>query len=316
MNFIVLGLVLSVFVLGGVLILNSSLLDPFTIYVQSQQTQYHRELAAVLREVQEKGAIAMWGMVSLSFLYGIFHAAGPGHGKAVIGTYLLSNERALRRGITLAFLSAFMQGVTAISLIMGAVYVLGWTRRQASEAVPSLELASYVMIVAIGVLLMVRGLRAAIAKNRKSQPHVHDHTHDHVGHAHEACSDCGHVHAPDPHLLSKDANWKESLSIIISIGIRPCTGSLLVLVFAEALDLRWSGILSVLAISLGTAITVSCLAVFAVYFRKMAAKMANTSDSPYLEYASLGVTIAGGMIITLFGVTLFMAASGQNHPLL
>ncbi len=311
-NFLLGGIAILIMLLT-VVVMQSALFDQFTVFVQTQQNQYHRELATVLKEVKDKGMIAMWGMISLSFLYGIFHAAGPGHGKAVIGTYLLSNEQALRRGITLSFLSAFLQGMTAIGLIMGAVYILGWTRRQASDAVPTLELASYVLIAAIGLLLMIRGVRAAIRKSRHSNHGSHDHVH--VGHAHEACSDCGHVHAPDPQLLSSQADWRESLSIILSIGIRPCTGSLLVLVFAEALGLRWSGILSVLAISLGTAITVSCLAIFAVYFRKIAAKVASTSDSPYLGYASFAVTIAGGMIITLFGVTLFMAASGQSHPL-
>ncbi len=307
----------------------SGLLDQFAIYVQSQQSLYHRELAQVLRNVKNEGLIAMGGMITLSFLYGVFHAAGPGHGKAVISTYLLSNEADLPKGIALSFLSAFMQGITAIILILGAVYVLGWTRRQASDAVPSLEMASYLLVMAVGVLLITRGVRSIVSSSRvqdksaqespqhdcgHTHGHHHAHTHHHTGH--EECADCGHSHAPDPKLLSSTANWKESLSIILSIGIRPCTGSLLVLIFAEAWGLRWSGVLSVLAISLGTAITVSLLACVAVYFRKYAAKLAHGGESPYLKYASYGVTILGGLIIAVFGLTLFLGASTQNHPLL
>ena len=53
-------------------------------------------------------------LVGLSFAYGVFHAAGPGHGKAVISSYMLANEVALRRGVMLSFVSAFLQAATAI----------------------------------------------------------------------------------------------------------------------------------------------------------------------------------------------------------
>ena len=132
-------------------------IDTFTrlsLYIQNQQSLYFRELAEGLKAIKEGGLVALYGMISLSFIYGVFHAAGPGHGKAVIGTYLLSNDSALKRGIALAFLAALMQGITALSLVLGAVHLFGWTRRQASDAVPLLELASYGLIAIIGLLLM------------------------------------------------------------------------------------------------------------------------------------------------------------------
>lgn len=307
----------------------SAEIDAFTrltLYIQTQQSAYFRELAAGLKALKDGGMAALYGMISLSFFYGIFHAAGPGHGKAVIGTYLLSNEAALKRGIILAFLAALMQGVTALVLVLGAVHLLGWTRRQAADAVPYLELASYGLIAVLGALLMKRALTSGLRFYRLSQAdktvlsaaaHTHGHNHDHPHDpAADACPDCGHNHAPDPALLSGKMRLRDSASIILSIGIRPCTGSLLVLIFAESLGLRWAGIFSVLAISIGTALTVSALAILAVYFRGVARKLSARQESPLLRYAAFAVTFAGGLFIAVFGVLLFVGTQSQGHPLI
>ncbi len=309
-------------------------LTRLSLYIQTQQSAYFRELADGLKALKDGGMAALYGMISLSFFYGIFHAAGPGHGKAVIGTYLLSNEAALKRGIALAFLAALMQGITALVLVLGAVHLLGWTRRQAADAVPYLELASYGLIAILGVLLMKRAITSGLRFYRLSQTdktllsaaahtqgHSHDHAHDHDhthghDHAHDACPDCGHNHAPDPALLSGKMRLRDTASIILSIGIRPCTGSLLVLIFAESLGLRWAGIFSVLAISLGTAMTVSALAFLAVHFRKAARKLSAKQESPLLRYAAFGVTFAGGLFITALGVLLFISTQSSGHPLI
>ncbi len=305
-----------------------SLLDQWLMTIQQKQSAYHRELASVLKSIRDGGWIATWSLVSLSFLYGVFHAAGPGHGKAVISTYLLSNESELKRGILLAFLSALLQGITALSLILVLVHLIGFTRRQATDAVPLLEMVSFGLVTLIGIFLMKRALTSFLKYRRLSReeqqliakPHSHTHTHDHSphhSHAHdEACSDCGHVHAPDPSLLSGKVRLREAIGIIASIGIRPCTGSLLVLIFAESLNLRWAGIFSVLAISLGTAITVSALATLAVYSRKLAGRLVARQDSPALKYASIGVMFSGGLIVTLLGVMLFLSVQGTQHPLI
>ena len=307
---------------------DADILSRLTFYIQTQQSQYFRELASGLKALKGGGLTALYGMISLSFFYGVFHAAGPGHGKAVIGTYLLSNESALKRGILLAVLAALMQGVTALVLVLGAVQLFGWTRRQAADAVPSLELASYGLIAIIGILLMKRAAVTFLRFYRLSRedksllgktPHHHAHAHDHT-HKHSdippPCPDCGHTHAPDPALLSGQMRLRDSVSIILSIGIRPCTGSLLVLIFAESLNMRWAGIFSVFAISIGTALTVSMLAILAVHFRKFAKKIASKQENQMLRYISFGVTFAGGAFITSLGILLFLNTQNQVHPLI
>src|SRR5690606_15773134 len=87
-------------------------------YIMAMQQEYYRAMASALRAVNlQQSATAVWGLVSISFLYGVFHAAGPGHGKIVVTSYLLADEREVKRGIVLAFLSAFAQALTAIAVV-------------------------------------------------------------------------------------------------------------------------------------------------------------------------------------------------------
>jgi len=249
-------------------------------------------------------------MISLSFLYGIFHAAGPGHGKAVISTYLLSRESKLKQGIFLSFSAAFLQGITAVILVEVVAGLLNFTNRQVQGFTPYLEQLSFALITLIGLMLVKRAA-TMFWQQRKAQHHTHDHDH---AHNHE-CNSCGHSHALTPDDLSENTNWKEVFSLVFSVGIRPCSGSVLVLIFAELIALRWAGIASVFAISLGTAITVSFLAILAISFRKTALLIAEKQDSHLLKHLSLGGILIGGLIITLLGISLFIDSSLTSHPL-
>lgn len=326
--------VLSVFLICAFWLLPSiaqagpiDLFNDITLQIRQYQQSFHRELAAAIRAIQDGGVQAAWGLIVISFFYGVFHAAGPGHGKAVIGTYLLSQESQLKKGIFLSFASAFVQGISAIVLVGGFVIVIGLTSRAAKDMVPYLEMTSFLLIALIGVYLIQRTYRAYRhhkAPEQTSHEHGHEHGHGH-GHEHghhhhdhhhdHTCATCGHSHAPDPSLLDSKKNVREIAAIIFSIGIRPCSGSVLILVFAELLGLRWAGIGSVFAISLGTAITVSVLAILAVYFRKTALYIAKRQGSNLMLYLSLITSFLGGAFIIFLGLSLFWQASQTSHPL-
>lgn len=294
-------------------------------FIRVQQQQFHRELAGAIRALQDGGIQAVWGMVTISFLYGIFHAAGPGHGKAIISTYLLSQESQLKRGIFLSFASAFVQGLSAVALVQGLVGLVGLSRSDAKDTVPLLEMLSFGLIAIIGLVLIKR---AGLALYRKNKPaiahnhghdhdlHHHDHSHDH-DHAHDdhTCSTCGHSHAPSAEMLDKNTSLRDTIAIIFSVGIRPCSGSVLVLIFAEIIGLSWAGIASVFAISFGTALTVSALAILAVYFRKSALYLAERQGGAMIQNLSLLAALCGGVIITGLGVSLLIEASASPHPL-
>src|SRR5688500_863055 len=145
----------------------------------------------------------LWVLVGLSFAYGIFHAAGPGHGKAVISSYMLANEVALKRGVMLSFVSAFLQALSAVVIIGLTFLVLRGTSVSMTDATWFLETASYALIAGFGAWLLwqkaghlvfrpARSLSAATAHAHADHPHGHAHSHAHAAHA--------HVHARHDHV--------------------------------------------------------------------------------------------------------------------
>ena len=85
-------------------------------WILAKQSEFYREMSATIRAAKSDGS-AVWTLLGISFAYGIFHAAGPGHGKAVISSYLVANEETARRGIVLSFASALLQALVAVALV-------------------------------------------------------------------------------------------------------------------------------------------------------------------------------------------------------
>lgn len=301
-------------------------------WINAQQQDFYRSLTGALRSMRDGGS-GVWLLVGLSFAYGIFHAAGPGHGKAVISSYMLANEVALRRGVMLSFVSAMLQALTAI-VVMGAVYLmLRGTAVSMTDATRFLEIASFALIAVFGAWLLwkkagpplaglvwgrpVRALSAAVHDHAHEHHHdhgeacTHDHHHDHALthiHAHDAvCATCGHSHAPDPALLTGDRfGWKTAWAAIVAVGLRPCTGALVVLSFAFLNGLWLGGFLSVFAMAIGTAITVSLLATMAVTAKNWAVAFAG--DGRTGNRIHMTIEIAGAAFVFLLGVTLLTAS--------
>ncbi len=129
---------------------------------QSQLTH----LIAIQVKALHSDPTAIWGLVGIGFAYGVFHAAGPGHGKAVIASYMMANDRALRRGVVLAFLAALLQGAVAVALVGIAALIFNATSSEMNRAADGLALASYAGIIAIGIWLVWTKGRALIAALR------------------------------------------------------------------------------------------------------------------------------------------------------
>ncbi|OAP37757.1 delayed-early response protein/equilibrative nucleoside transporter [Sinorhizobium glycinis] len=294
----------------------------FFAWVNMEQQSFYRLLTGALKDMREN-PWQLWSLIGLSFAYGVFHAAGPGHGKAVISSYMIANETELKRGVLLSFLSSILQGVVAI-LLIGAVYlVLRGSSISMTRATHSLEVASYALIAAFGGWLVFRKLRSmtrpapAIAGGHAHHDrgqHSHDHSHHHhhpvQAHAHgpgEVCATCGHAHAPDPALLKGDRfALSEAWSAIVAVGLRPCSGALIVLSFALLNGLYLGGVLSVFAMSIGTAITVSILATMAVTAKGFALRYAASQSAA--ARISNGIEIAGALLVLILGLVLLGAA--------
>jgi nickel/cobalt exporter len=292
-------------------------------WLLAKQGEFYRQFSGLIRAAKADGSAA-WSLLGLSFLYGIFHAAGPGHGKAVISSYVVANDETWRRGVILSFASALLQAVVAVLIVGIAAAVLNATAATMNSAVNVIETVGYGLIVIIGARLSwvkLRGFIAALrARNRPlsevgaavtASPDGYDHNHDgdhhHHGdahpHEHEHTSDCGHAHAPAPDELAGPGGWKRGLSAIIAVGLRPCSGAILVLVFALAQGLFWVGVGSTFMMGLGTFITVAAIATAAVGARAWANRFA-TTPSGYGTLALRGIESAAAVLVMIFGVLL------------
>ena len=306
-------------------------------WLLAKQALFYRALSSLIRAAKTDGS-AYWGLMGISFVYGIFHAAGPGHGKAVISSYLLANEETWRRGIVLSFASALLQALTAILLVAIVAVLIGATAKLMGETVRIIEIVSYALIVLVGArLFWVKGrgfLHALHAVRSGSEPaeaaqpaeaadhghHAHhadapcrhhDHSHDaHAGHAqvhvHDEEEDVlpwGHAHAPEPEELSGPGGWRRGLAAIVAVGLRPCSGAILVLVFALAQGLFWAGVASTFVMGLGTAITVAAIATLAVAAKAVATRFV-AARAGYGSLVLRGIEVGAALLIMLFGVLL------------
>ncbi|HZC95085.1 MAG TPA: nickel/cobalt transporter [Bradyrhizobium sp.] len=315
-------------------------------WIFAEQAAFYRSLSGFIRASKEDGA-AMWELFGISFVYGIFHAIGPGHGKAVISSYLVANEETWRRGVVLSFVSAGIQAVVAIIVVAIAAVLLGATAKAIGLTVHLVEITSYALVILIGLrLLYVKGrgfliagreltwrqaptlafasAPAAATLNAKSFQlpgrrfgamamrggqcqvdgctapvhgfHCHD-SHDH----HESA--WGHAHGPDPAALAGAGGWQRGLAAVVAVGLRPCSGAIIVLIFALAQDLFWTGVGATLLMGLGTAVTVAAIATLAVGARGLASRVAGTRAGLGM-LAMRSVEVGAAALIVAFGFLL------------
>lgn len=276
--------------------------------VRQVQSELYRQLAVAVRVLKQDYSLsAAWGLVVISLLYGVFHAVGPGHGKAVITSYLLANERAVRQGILLALLSSVAQGVSAVVLVFGGAWAFDLVGQRLLDAAWSLEQASFGLIAAIGAFLLWQAVTGRGGHADHHHHHDHDNGHDHSGH--------GHHHLPDGAALSREPlTVRRALPIVLAVGIRPCGGALIVLVFAIANGLYWAGVGATFAMSMGTALTVSVLAVLTLTSKRLALGLASR-DMVWIGRLERGLKVAGALALLAFG-SLFLLASldGPRTP--
>jgi nickel/cobalt exporter len=303
-------------------------------WLVTKQAEFYRQFTGLIRSAKADGSAA-WDLLGLSFLYGIFHAAGPGHGKAVIASYMVANRETWTRGIVLSLASALLQAFVAIAVVGVAAALLNVRAATMNGTVNAIETAGYALIIVIGLrLLWVKGrsflslLRLAgpavseggAAVTAKRDDHGHDihatpsadhaanhgHDHSHRGHDHSGHDDahgCGHTHGPQLEDLAGAGGWRRGLTTIVATGSRPCSGAIIVLVFALAQGLFWLGAGSALVMGLGTFVTVATIATIAVTAGAAATRFA-TAHSRHGTLAMRGIEVAAAVLITAFGVML------------
>jgi ABC-type nickel/cobalt efflux system permease component RcnA len=311
-----------ILLVSAVFLIHTALAQPFGMhggeaggfagYILAKQAEFYRMLSGTIRAAKTDGSAA-YTLMGISFLYGIFHAAGPGHGKAVISSYLVANNETWKRGVILSFASAILQALVAIAIVGIAAILLGATAKAMGNAVRVIEIVGYGLIVLIGLrLLWVKG-RALIALLRgkahahhhhHGHSHAHHHAHDHHDHNHDDEGHAwGHAHAPEPSELTGRDWLKRGLAAVVAVGLRPCSGAIIVLVFALAQGLFLIGVASTFAMGLGTAITVAAIATLAVGARGLAARFAKSKPGAGMILLR-ALETAAAVVIVLFGAAL------------
>lgn len=308
----------------------TAFLESPVLWARDMQQAFYGKLSAALRQVRgSSGFAASWTLVLLSFGYGIFHAAGPGHGKVVISAWLLATENELKRGILISFLSAIVQALTAIVLVSVLFLIVASVGATARNVAGVLESASYAMIGAMGLYLIWTALRAMlpvrkplpVARAQTGQLHHFDRfvpqtTSNGIDdHVHGPDCGCGHVHVPEARDVRGDWSLAKAVSLAFAVGIRPCTGAILVLIFANGLGLYWAGVFSTLAMGVGTFITVSAIAALAVYSKKLATRFAS-KDARWLSWFGVALRLGGGGVIAALGTILFLGSLATTNAMM
>lgn len=301
------------------------------------QRGLHQDLAQAVRALSDQGGtepaggfgVAALTLLLFSFGYGVFHAVGPGHGKAVIATHAAASGDALRRSVWMAMLAALVQGTSAVVLVGGAFLVLqNGARWAARSAETMMEPISAAAIAGVGVLILWRGWRSrpwrtatdgAGASGGCGHPHHHPHHHDDGHHDHHHTDHhshgaaCGHVLPP----VSPQASALQAVGTAVAVGLRPCSGAILVLVLAFSLKMWVIGVAAAYAMALGTGITVAGLAGLARASRRLADRLVDAGEGSSAGLWAWAVGVLGGTVLVLLGGGLLMdALTRPAHPLL
>lgn len=261
------------------------------------QSVFYRELMVSLKAVAASPA-ALWGLLGLAFGYGVFHAAGPGHGKAVISGYIVADDRSLRRGLGLSFAAAILQALVAIALVGTLTIALRQTVQTMAAATDIVERVSFALVAIVGAFVLWRKAGALLALGHGAQAHD---------------PSCDHVHMPGPDEIARLRNWREMAGVVVAAGLRPCAGALIILVFAASQGLLWAGIAATFAMALGTALTTGALAALAVFFKFAALRLAGGSSLRAARTLA-GLELLAAAFVAVFGAALFLglAMSGQG----
>jgi nickel/cobalt exporter len=277
-------------------------LAPFFAWIAFHQAHFYRALTDALGSLRSDPR-GLWLLMGVSFAYGVFHAVGPGHGKAVISSYLIVSGATARRGVALSFMAALVQAASAIIIVTIGAVILRVSATAMTFATDWIEIVSYGAIAIVGAWLLW-------SKTVGGGHHHHYHHHHHHEPGHH---DHGHEQAPPPALGARGFGLSRAWSAILAVGVRPCSGAIIVLVFALSQGLFAAGIAAAVVMALGTGLTVAALATLAVSAKGVAVALAG-ADSAIAYRLVRGVEVAGAVVILLFGLSLLGGALSAGLP--
>lgn len=291
------------------------------------QRTVNNQLADLLYDAKENPLVAGGYLGGFSFLYGVLHALGPGHGKVIVTTYLATQPTKVKTSLVLTLVSAVCQALVAVVLVSVLLWGFNASMREVSSQAEKFMTISSALVSVLGGMICWRafkGFRRSVVKSQQvGCGHHHDH-HDHHDHHHSTECGCGHRHIASPEEVDNAKSLREYVGVIMSIGLRPCTGAIMVLLFANMVGLYWMGMVSAVVMSLGTALTTSALALLTLsgkrivhhYLQQGSGQVGKSDSRIGLIWAGYSLQLVGGIILVLMGLLLASSQSTGLSPVL
>ena len=311
------------------------------------QKTLHSMLAEHMSAVSEDVLKYGGALMGLSFIYGVFHAVGPGHGKAVIVTYLGTNKESIPKAVFISMAAAMLQSLVAIALVTILARFLAFQLSDVHNYGNDITFVSYALVMLLGALLAVSSL-ARIYKQIKvskagvhsqahshhnhdhdhAHDHDHDHIHDHIHHNHSHHDHSGHGHSHHSHgcgcshavTAEPDQSTWQTMTVILSMGMRPCSGAIVVLIYAHLVGVYSYGVLATLLMGLGTGLSVSLIALATLYarswFEKLVSHKSDMNGHTSFSFHNY-LRFIGGAILVALGWSFINASLSlaSGHPL-
>lgn len=291
------------------------------------QKDLNLQMTALLKQVASNPHRAGLTLMGFSLLYGVLHAVGPGHGKVIIATFLATHPTRVKTSLQLTAAAAIVQGGVAIGLVTVMLVVLQFSSRQLHLSSYWIEKGSYLLVAVLGLWLCWRALRklwhtlqtvSPLPTAARGGMTIRRITPADCRHS-ESCG-CGHQHVPDSNQLATAVGWKTKSLVVLSMGLRPCSGAIMMLLFSKVIGVYGWGVLSAMVMAVGTAITVSAMALVVQISRVLALRLSrDTVVSGWQRLALNSLALCGGIILLAAGIILWLSAqpaiSGGIRPL-
>ena len=266
----------------------------FLQWCLSTQITLHRYLVMYLLQLNNHQLSGgLWLLVG-AFFYGVLHAIGPGHGKFIVTTWLGTNQESPLAARLIPFFGSLLQGVSAIAFVFILAVGFNLASGDLSQSRWYVEKSSALLIGGFGCYVIFQAARSLPTRGLR----IHRMKPLHTGHAPD-CG-CGHHHGVG---LATSGDWKTRAGVMLSIGARPCSGAIMILLFSNALGMVSWGMAAVMTMSLGTGLSIIGLSLAVRYARNRTAALFGGQRQTWIVPA---LKIAGGMAIILFASVLFL----------
>jgi nickel/cobalt transporter (NicO) family protein len=271
----------------------------FVGWLIDRQSEFYREISAALRAAKADGSEA-WSLLVVSFAYGILHVAGPGSGKVLIASFLAVDRETARRAIVLSSASALLRTLVAIATVAACAWLLSLGAKTACGAGKAIEIGSYALIAAFGASLVWTKGGGFIGALQTARPEpAMALAADHAQRGRHDLRDPGRGRLRGPEFTGQEG-WRRGLAGSVSAGIRPSIGAILVLVFALAQGVFWTGIAAVFVMGLGTVLAVTAIAVVATSASGLADRLGEAGDGSG-GLIMRGIEFGAAGLVLLFG---------------